>query len=139
MKKGLRYENEGMVVCGNWRCCRAVSELAVVLMCLLCWCGIVACGNGVEESREDSDEIVGKWKQISPSPRYPFFFIFSRDGEFVALEDGDIDSTGTYRVSGNILTLTHGNDVWSVGISIIGDVMIIDTMRVFERIVGDIS
>ena len=122
----------------------AVSELAVVLMCLLCWCGIVACGNGVEESREDSDEIVGKWKMISPS-RYPFFYIFDRDGEFAALEDGDIDGTGTYRVSGNILTLTHGNDVWSWSISIIGDVMIIDTKEqgdgrlVFERIVGDIS
>ena len=91
---------------------------------------IVACGG------DDSEEIVGTWKLMSSSKS--FTFTFDNDGEFIALEDGSIDSEGTYHVSGNLLHLPSGDTITFV-FSIIGNVMTLeaedeDFSGVFEKL-----
>ena len=55
-------------------------------------------------SDQGNGDIIGTWRYKTESSK-EFTFTFDANGDYVAIEDGSIDSKGTYSISGDTLQL----------------------------------
>ena len=109
-----------------------MEQLRHTLVVVLLLVAIIACGE------DETNDFIGTWKMISSSSK-SFTFTFDSNGRFIALEDGSIDSEGTYHVSGNLRRLVGTEGTTTLVFSIIGNVMKLeykeyDTVAIFENV-----
>lgn len=80
----------------------SLTALIVVLVALVCLLGLAAC-------KSQSNPLVGKWA-VSMGGQQPSgggpTWQFTQDGKLIQSGGGMQDTTGTYSLSGNTLTLT---------------------------------